>query len=63
MERENQDLALERIRVEAAEKRITVLESVMYGITIYGAMHGILICCSVIVLINITRHSIKRLCL
>ena len=28
MERENQDLALERIRAQAAENRTTVLESV-----------------------------------
>ena len=30
MERENQDLALEQIRLKAAEQRVTVLESIKY---------------------------------
>ena len=34
MERENQDLALEQIRLKAAEYRTTVLESIRYCIHI-----------------------------
>ena len=30
MERENQDLALEQIRLKAAEQRVTVLESIKW---------------------------------
>ena len=41
MERENQDLALEQIRLKAAEQRVTVLESIKWVILLYIAVFAL----------------------